>query len=136
MTQHEAADLEKIRSQIHQSLVEHEIVAQALRAQAIVSALFILALGSLCFFLWRRHGYLNQAFHLEIRRHSVERAALVNRHSNERVQMVKDQSLQLASVQMQMLHAFEQLVSRKPGGSVVSIEARTSKRPPPIPDDQ
>lgn len=122
-----------IRMQVSQSLVEHEIVAQALRAQAIVSALFILALGFMCFFLWRRHAYLNEAFHVEIRRHCVERCGLVKAHSKERVEIVKQHSLELVSLQMQMLHSFEGMVSRRPAASASSPHSFEASRREPKP---
>lgn len=118
-----------IRMQVSQSLVEHEIVAQALRAQSIVSALFVLALGCLCFSLWRRHAYLNEAFHAEIRRHCVERCALVKQHSSERVAMLKQHSLEHSSTQMQMLHHFEGIVTKRRASSGSSL---ISSEPPPI----
>lgn len=142
----DVAQWELMRAQIVQSMLEHEIVTQALRVQSIVSALFILALGSLCFFLWRRHGSLNEAFHAEIGRHSVERCGLVKRHSNElcelvarhsseRVSMLKEQSLQLASMQMQMLHSFEGMASRGRVSSASSPSTAVTaiKPPPPAP---
>ncbi len=125
---------ELIRMQVSQSLVEHEIVAQALRAQAIVSTMFILALGSLCFFLWRRHGCLNEAFHAEIKQHSAAQSALLQQHSSERVSIVKQHSLELVSLQMQMLHAFEGMASPRPAGSASgghSSEASSSGRRTP-----
>jgi hypothetical protein len=112
-----------IRMQVSQSLVEHEIVAQALRAQAIVSAIFILVLGSLCFLIWRRHACLNEAFLDEIKRHSAERCGMVKQHS-----------LELVSLQMQMLHAFEGMVSQRPLASASSPHSfEGSRRPPPKP---
>lgn len=96
---------ELIRLQVAQGMMEHEIVAQALRATALVSALFVLILGSLCFFLWRRCDCLNAALLAEI-----------SRHSRERLAMLKEQSLQLSSCMMQMQHSFEGLVTRKRKG--------------------
>ena len=127
----ESQQWDTIRAQIVQGMLEHEVVTQALRAQAIVSALFILMLGSLCFALWKRHAYLYQAFLAEIKRHSFERIALVKQHS-----------LEQSSTQMQMLHAFEGIVSRRRPSSApsrVSLESQTPQQqpstgsPPPLP---
>lgn len=115
-------DLEMMRAQVAQSLLEHEIVAQALRLQSIVSALFILILGSLCFFLWQRHAYLFAAFLAEI-----------NRHSNERIALVKQHSLEQSSTLMQVLHAFEGIVSRKRSSSASTHHSSTSAAPPAQP---
>lgn len=96
---------ELIRLQVAQGMMEHEIVAQALRATAVISALFVVILGSICFFLWRRCACLNEALLVEI-----------SRHSRERLAMLREHSLQLSSTMMQMQHSFEGLVSRKRKG--------------------
>lgn len=117
-----AAPWEPIRAQIAQGMLEHELVMQALRAQAIVSAMFILVLGSICFFLWRRHACLTEAFHATIRQHSSERISLVKQHS-----------LEQSSMLMQMLHAFEGIVSKRRGTSASSRVSSESATPPPMP---
>lgn len=129
----DVAQWDLIRMQISQSLVEHEIVTQALRAQAIVATMFILGFGCLSFFLWRSRASLNEAFHAEISRNSFERCELVRKHSTERVSMLKEQSLQLASMQMQMLHAFEGMASRAhaSSGSLPGSEPATKRTPKP-----
>lgn len=122
-----------IRAQIAQGMLEHEILVQALRAQAIVSAMCILTTGGLAFFLWRRNGYLFEAFVAEIKRHSFERITLVKQHS-----------LEQSSLMMQMLHAFEGIASRRRSTSATSPvssgsaptprqPSTTSPTPPPMP---
>jgi hypothetical protein len=114
--------LDTIRAQISQGMIEHELVMQALRMQAIVSALFVLVLGSLLFFLWKRHACLTEALHATIRQHSSERISLVKQHS-----------LEQSSLLMQMLHAFEGIVSKRRGTSASSRVSSESATPPPLP---
>lgn len=129
------AALAMVQQQLNQAMIEHQIVVQALRAQALVSALFILMLGSISYFLWRRHSDLNAAFLAEIVRHSHERTALVKQHSLER-----------CSDMMQLLHAFEGIVSKgrqrsapSPVSSVSTQQphqqstGRQTPVPPPLP---
>ena len=111
-----------LQAQIAQGMIEHEAVMQALRAQAIVSAMFILTLGSLCFALWRRHACLFEALVAEIKR-----------HSNERIVLVKQHSLERSSELMQMLHAFEGIVSRARQTSAPSHLSSALATPPQQP---
>jgi|SRR6187551_600019 len=124
--------LELMRAQVAQTMLEHEIVVQALRTQAIVSALFILIVGGLAFFLWQRNGCLNAAFHAEISRHSTERIEQVKQHSSERISLVKQHSLELCSIQMQLLHAFEGIISVRRPSSASSRVSSASATPPPM----
>ncbi len=107
-----------MQQQLNQAMIEHQIVVQALRAQAIVSALFILVLASISYFLWRRHADLTAAFLAEIVRHSHERTAIVKQHSLER-----------CSDMMQLLHAFEGIVSRGRQRSATSPVSSRSTPP-------
>jgi hypothetical protein len=70
-----------------------------------------------------------------VNRHSNELCGLLTRHASERVSMQKDQSLQLASMQMQMLHAFEGMASKGRVSSAISPSSPvTVIRPvPPVP---
>lgn len=126
MVQQQARDateaaLAMVQQQLQQAMIEHAIVMQALRAQSLVSALFILVLGSISYFLWRRHDDLNAAFLAEIARHSLERTSLVKQHSLER-----------CSDMMQMLHAFEGIVSRGRQHSARSpVSSGSTTQPPP-----
>jgi hypothetical protein len=122
MHQQPGDELETIRAQIAQGMLEHDMVMQALRAQAIVSALFILVLGAALYFLWKRNACLTEAFHLVIRQ-----------HSNERISQVKQHSLEQQSLLMQMLHAFEGIVSTRRGTSASSRVSSESATPPPMP---
>lgn len=99
------ADLESMRMQVQQSLIEHHIVVQALYGVCIVSFVAVGLMGLLTFFLWRRTICLSEALIAE-----------VDRHSKERIGIVKQNSLERESAQMQMLHAFEGLVSSKRKG--------------------
>lgn len=110
-----------IQAQITQGMLEHEVVMQALRVQSIVSALCILFVGGLCLLLWRRCAALEVAFHAEIRR-----------HSNERIGQVKQHSLELQSVLVQMTHAFEGLASSVLA-PLANISAPASPQPQPQP---
>jgi hypothetical protein len=118
----DAAQWDTIRAQIAQGMIEHEVVMQALRAQAIVSALFILVLGTALYFLWKRNAALTSAFHDVIRQHCGERISLVKQHS-----------LEQSSLLMQMLHAFEGIVSKRRGTSASSQVSSGSQTPPPMP---
>lgn len=97
--------LQELQAQIAQGLLEHEIVVQALRQQSLVSAGCVLVLGLLCFSLWRRCVYLSAALELQTRRHYAELQRRDERHS-----------LDQQSAMMQMLHGFENIVSRKRRG--------------------
>lgn len=111
--------LAMMQAQLQQAMIEHEIVVQVLRAQTLVSLLFVLVLSCICYFLWKRHSGLNAAFLAEIARHSVERQG-----------MLKQQSLELVALQMQMLHAFEGIVSRRRPPSASSQISSVSPMPP------
>lgn len=100
-----------------QALLAQVRLEQALRMQAVVSSLFILVLGCLCFVLWQRHGCLFEALVAEIKRHSAERIGLLKQHSLER-----------SSEQLQMLHAFEGIVFRRYSSS--PSPTHYSPRPP------
>lgn len=137
-------ELEAMRLQIAQGLLEHEIVVRALWTQALVSAMFVLVLGICCFTLWRRYAALLAAFHDGIASHSSERIEQVKLHTNERISLVKQHSLEQSSLMMQMLHAFEGIASRKrstsgssPGFSASPTPRQTpstsSPTPPPMP---
>jgi hypothetical protein len=118
----DAAQWDTIRAQIAQGMIEHEVVMQALRAQAIVSALFILVLGTALYFLWKRNAALTEAFH-----------GVIRQHSSERISQVKQHSLEQQSLLMQMLHAFEGIVSTRRGTSASSRVSSESATPPPMP---
>lgn len=114
------AALAMMQAQLQQAMIEHEIVVQALRAQTLVSLLFVLVLSCICYFLWQRHSGLNAAFLGEIGRHSVERHGMLKQHS-----------LELVALQMQMLHAFEGIVSRRRPPSASLPVSSGSQTPPP-----
>lgn len=100
------AELEAMRMQVQASLIEHHIVVQALYGVCIVCFVAVGLMGLLSFFLWRRTVCLSEALIAE-----------VERHSKERIGIVKQNSLERESAQMQMLHAFEGIASRKARGS-------------------
>jgi len=102
-----------MQAQISQTMLEHQIVVQALRAQSLVSLLFVLVLGSLIFFLYRRHVCSSEALIEQTKRHCAEQRERDERHTSELNSMRKQHSLDLHSHTMQMLHAFEGMVSRK-----------------------
>lgn len=114
------AALAMMQAQLQQAMIEHEIVVQALRAQTIVSLLFVLVLSCICYSLWKSRSGLNAAFLGEIGRHSVERHAMLKQHS-----------LELVALQMQMLHAFEGIVSRRRPPSASSPAFLGSQTQPP-----
>lgn len=117
--------------QIAQSMIEHEMLAQSLRAFVIVWACTLIAAGWLLFSMWRRSRVLGDAL--------VE---TTERGSNQLVETVKRHSLELTSHMMQMLHAFEGIASVKQNASGLPTGRRTANTPrptpvpPPMPDSE
>lgn len=101
----QADALAAMQAQVLQSMIEHQIVAQALRAVCLTCAGFVLVFGLLTIYLmWR------------LACSSAGTAEQERRHSAELVEMVKRHSLELNSHTMQMLHGFEGLLSGKRKG--------------------
>lgn len=110
------SDLETIRLQVAQSLIEHEIVAQALRAQCLVSAGFVLVLGLLCLFLWRRNVYCESASLEMVKRFYTEQSERDERHSRELIALEKQNGLELNSITRTQWAEFAQAVWTKRSG--------------------
>lgn len=96
------AGLEAMQLQIAQSLIEHHIVVQALYGVCAVSFVAVLLMGWFAFSSRRQVTELFEAL--------VEQERT---NSKERISQVKQHSLERASEQNQMLHAFEGIVSAK-----------------------
>jgi hypothetical protein len=109
-------DLETIRLQVAQSLIEHEIVAQALRAQCLVSAAFVLVLGLLSLFMWRRSVFCAQALIEQTKRFYIEQSQRDARHSKELIDAEKQNGLELNSITRTQWAEFAQAVWTKRGG--------------------
>jgi hypothetical protein len=98
-------DLAAMQAQVLQSMIEHQIVAEALRAVSLACAGFVLVFGLLTIYLMWRLAHLSAGCLEQERRHSAERLETDKRHS-----------LELQSNGMQYLHAFEGIVSAKRKG--------------------
>src|SRR5262245_53791332 len=117
--------MQVMQLQIAQSMIEHEMLAQSLRAFVIVWFVTLIAAGWLVFSMWRRSRVLADAL--------VETTRLGSR---QLVETVKSHSLELASLMMQQSHAFEGIVSRVRNGSARSLgkaSPNTPARPTPVP---
>lgn len=110
------SDLETIRLQVAQSLIEHEIVAQALRAQCLVSAGFVLVLGLLSLFLYRRNVSCAQALIDQTKRFYTEQSERDARHSSELIALEKQNGLELNSITRTQWAEFAQAVWTKRNG--------------------
>jgi len=110
-------ELEAMRLQVAQSLIEHEIVSQALFAQCLVSAGFVLVLGLLCLFLLRRNFYCAQALIEQTKRFYTEQSERDARHSNELIAAEKQNGLELNSITRTQWAEFAQAVWTKRNGS-------------------
>jgi uncharacterized protein HemX len=106
--------LDTIRQQIVQGMVEHEILAQALRAQCLVSAGFVLVLGLLSFWMWRRSVYTAEASVAQERRHSTERLQREEQHASEVKDIIKQHSLELDSITRTSWREFVEAVTKRP----------------------
>mgnify|MGYP001579446324 FL=1 len=98
MQQPDLNDLDTIRLQVAQSLIEHEIVAQALRAQALVSAGFVLVLGLLALFMWRHTVRVYERSLADTKRYYSEQSEREKRHSSELIEQQKQNGLELNSI--------------------------------------
>lgn len=107
--------LQAMQDQIYQSMVEHQIVVQALRAQCLVSAVFILVLGLLSFFMWRRSVCVEQLLVDREKQHSIELSERDARRANEAIDLQRQHSLELDSITRTQWREFVELVLRKPG---------------------
>lgn len=106
--------LETIRAQIMQGMVEHEILAQALRAQCLVSAAFVLVLGLLSFWMWRRSVYAEGALLAQEKRHSTERLQREEQHASEVIGIIKQNGLELDSITRTSWREFVEAVTKRP----------------------
>lgn len=123
--------------QITQTMLEHQMLAQSLRALVAIFAGCLFVGGWLLISMWRRSRDLSELCLAQAAQHSQQ----AERHASELVATVKEHSLVSVSNLMQMLHAFEGIVSKKPPGSGSSTSARTPTTPPntpippPLPED-
>jgi hypothetical protein len=108
--------LEAMRLQVAQSLIEHEIVAQALVAQCLISAGFVLVLGLLCLFLLRRNFYCAQALIEQTKRFYTEQSERDARHSSELIAAEKQNGLELSSITRIQWGEFAEAMRRKRDG--------------------
>ena len=108
--------LEAMRQQILQGMLEHQLVVQALRAQSLLSAAFVLALSLLSFFLWRRCVYCADALLEQTKRHSTELQERDERRANEAIGLQRQHSLELDSITRTSWREFAEAVLRKPNG--------------------
>lgn len=105
-----------IRAQVEQGMIEHQIVAQALRAQSIISAAFCLVLSLLAFWMWRRCKACEQALIEQEKRHSTEWCDQERRHATELDEQRKAASMELVSTVRATLREFaESLGMRRVG---------------------
>ncbi len=105
--------LETVRQQIMQGMVEHEILAEALRAQCLISAAFVLVLGLLSFWMWRRSVYTAEASLAAERRHTIERLQLGEQHSSEVKSIMRQHSLELDSITRTSWREFVEAVTKR-----------------------
>ncbi len=99
------ASLDAMQAQVMQSMIEHQLVVQALWAVCGVFLAFVVLSACIWFYLIRRLSSLSEA--------SVEQE---KRHSSEKLETGKRHSLELQSNGMQFLHAFEGIVQAKRRG--------------------
>ena len=111
----EAEQFEAMRIQIHQSLVEHDILAQALRAQSLISAGFVLVLGLALIWLLRRNYQLSTGLIELQRQHFAESIEREKRHSTEWIELQRQHGLELDSITRQSWREFVDAVLKKPG---------------------
>lgn len=112
----EAEQLEAMRLQIHQGMLEHDMLAQALRAQSLISAGFVLVLGIALIWLIRRNFQLSQALIEQTRQHYAENVEREQRHSSERIEQQKQHGLELDSTTKLSWREFADAVLKKRDG--------------------
>jgi uncharacterized protein HemX len=106
--------LDTMRAQIIQTMVEHEMLAQALRAVCLICAGFVLVLGLLSFWMWRRSVYSAEALVAQEKRHSTERLQREEQHASEVIAIIKQNSLELDSITRTSWREFVDAVLKRP----------------------
>lgn len=107
--------LEAMQEQINQAMLEHQIVVQALRAQCLISAAFVVALSLLSFWMWRRSVYSAEALVAQAKRHYTESSAREERHSLELIALHKENAMALDSITRMSWREFAELVLKMSG---------------------
>lgn len=110
-----AEQLQAMRDQILQGMLEHGIVVQALRAQSLVSLAFVLVLSLLSFWMWRRSVYCAEALIEQEKRHSIELRAKDEQRANEVITLQRQHSLELDSITRTSWREFAEAVLKRPG---------------------
>lgn len=108
--------LQVMQEQINQAMLEHQIVVQALRAQCLISAAFVVVLGLLCLFLYRRCVYSAEASLAQAKRHYTEQKEQEERHSRELLDQQRQSGLELNSITRTMWGEFADALRPKRGG--------------------
>jgi hypothetical protein len=102
-----------IQAQVQQSMVEHQIVAQALRAQSIVSCAFCLALSLLSFWMWRRSVACAEALLAQEKRSTIEQRERDAKHATAMIDMQRQHGLELDSITRTSLRELVELVTKR-----------------------
>jgi hypothetical protein len=116
MTPSASDQFETMRLEMHQAMIEHDMLAQALRQQSLVSGGFILVLGLLVIWLARRNFQLSQGCLEQQRWHFEETIARERRHSSERIEVQKQHGLELDSTMKLWCREFAESIMPKRGG--------------------
>ncbi len=108
--------LQFLQQQINQGLLEHQIVVQALRAQCLVSFVFVLVLSLLSFWMWRRSVCCAEALVAQAKRHYSEQSERERRHSRELIELQRQHGMEQVSTARTTLREFAEALQPRQGG--------------------